>query len=237
MPGASSPPRPRGAPCKMHWPLRHSMHRLRHRAYDGNDRRHGVRTTIRAHEASSLVRERCLVHYRYIATRYITMQRRRMSALIGLVAFAGRGCLLPLTPTSAASEVDMRTNKVAIPQSVQAEHAAIHATLVEAPHAPGRVGVTARELAHVLHPHIVREEEIALPPLGLLAPHTTNNALPAEVLAEALTMSDTLRAELPRMLQEHTRIRVVVEALRHAAHVDGAPKYVQLAEHFAMHPS
>src|SRR3569833_3639819 len=106
------------------------MHRLRHRAYDGNDRRHGVRTTFRAHEASSLVRERSLVHYRYIATRYITMQRRRKSALIGLVAFAGLVCLLPLTHTSAASEVDMRTNKVAIPQSVQAEHAAIHVLLV-----------------------------------------------------------------------------------------------------------
>src|SRR3569623_3671107 len=120
LPGASSTTRPRVAPCKKHWPLRHSMHRLRHRAYDGIDRRHGVRTTFRAHEASSLVRERCLVHNRYIATRYITMQRRRMSALIGLVAFAGLVCLLPLTPTSAASEVDLRTNKVGLPLSVLA---------------------------------------------------------------------------------------------------------------------
>lgn len=53
--------------------------------------------------------------------------------------------------------------------------------------------------------------------------------MPAEVLAEALTMSDTLRAELPRMLQEHRRIRASVETLRAAAHADGAPKYEQLA--------
>src|SRR3569833_2654961 len=112
MPGASSTTRPRGAPCKMHWPLRHSMHRLRHRAYDGNDRRHGVRTTFRAHEASSLVRERSLVHYRYIATRYITMLRRRMSALIGQDTNTKQNNKQPHTPTSAASEVDMRTNKV-----------------------------------------------------------------------------------------------------------------------------
>src|SRR3569833_3371232 len=117
MPGASSTTRPRGAPCKMHWPLRHSMHRLRHRAYDGNDRRHGVRTTFRAHEASSLVRERCLVHYRYIATKYITKQRQRKSALIGLVAFAGLVCLLPLTPTSAAAEGGGGAGGGARPQS------------------------------------------------------------------------------------------------------------------------
>ena len=59
--------------------------------------------------------------------------------------------------------------KIEIPKSVQTEHQAIHATLKEATRAPGRVGPAAQELAKILHPHFVREEEISLPPLGLLA--------------------------------------------------------------------
>ena len=57
-----------------------------------------------------------------------------------------------------------------IPQSIRLEHGAIHSVLVEATKATGAVGAAARALAHVLHPHFVREEEIALPPLGLLGP-------------------------------------------------------------------
>ena len=72
----------------------------------------------------------------------------------------------------------MATSTIPIPQSVQAEHAAIHSTLVEATQAPGRVGTAAKELAEVLHPHFVREEQIALPPLGLLAPLATGDPLP-----------------------------------------------------------
>jgi hypothetical protein len=59
---------------------------------------------------------------------------------------------------------------IAIPQSLQAEHHEIHEALAEATRAPGRVGAAAKELAAVLDPHFARENQIALPPLGLLAP-------------------------------------------------------------------
>jgi len=57
-----------------------------------------------------------------------------------------------------------------IPQSLQTEHEEIHEALTNATRAPGRVGAAAKELAAVLHPHFERENQIALPPLGLLAP-------------------------------------------------------------------
>lgn len=63
----------------------------------------------------------------------------------------------------------MSPNKIEIPTSVRTEHGAIHDTLKEATRATGRVGPAAQELARILHPHFVREEEIALPPLGLLS--------------------------------------------------------------------
>ena len=104
---------------------------------------------------------------------------------------------------SRATETTMATSTIPIPQSVQAEHAAIHSALVEATQAPGRVGTAAKELAEVLHPHFVREEQIALPPLGLLAPLATGDPLPETVVSEALALTDALRSELPRMLKEH----------------------------------
>ena len=60
--------------------------------------------------------------------------------------------------------------QITIPQSLQAEHHEIHEALAEATPAPGRVGAAAKELAAVLDPHFERENQIALPPLGLLAP-------------------------------------------------------------------
>lgn len=129
----------------------------------------------------------------------------------------------------------MATSKIQIPKSVQAEHGAIHATLVEATRAAGSVGAAAKELAHVLHPHFVREEEIALPPLGLLAPLISGEPLPETVLSEALAMIDALKTELPHMLDEHKAIRAAVEKLRLAAQAEKSTKFEQLAQQLALH--
>ena len=129
----------------------------------------------------------------------------------------------------------MAPTTIQIPKSVQAEHEAIHSLLVEATQAPGRVGGAAKELAEVLHPHFVREEQIALPPLGLLAPLAAGAPVPEPVLSEAVTMTDSLRSELPRMLEEHRRIRAAVEKLRLAARAEQATKYQQLADQLALH--
>jgi hypothetical protein len=129
----------------------------------------------------------------------------------------------------------MVTSTIHIPKSVQAEHEASHAALVEPTQAPGRVGTSAKELAEVLHPHVVREEQIALPPLGLLAPLAAGDHLPETVFSDALAMTDALRSELPRMLEEHQQIRAAVEKLRLAAHAEQATKYEQLAEQLALH--
>jgi hypothetical protein len=141
----------------------------------------------------------------------------------------------PTTAQSKATEASMVTGTIHIPKSVQAEHEEIHSTLVEATKAPGRVGAAAKELAGVLHPHFVREEQIALPPLGLLAPLVAGKQLPENVVAEALAMTDSLRSELPKMLEEHKAIRAAVEKLLLAARAEQATRYEQLAEQLALH--
>ena len=139
------------------------------------------------------------------------------------------------TSESSKPEYVMGSSTIDIPKSIQKEHEEIHEGLTGLMRAPGRVGAAARELAGVLHPHFVREEQIALPPLGLLAPLANNASLSESVSSEALSMTDALRSELPRMLEEHKRIRAAVEKLEAAARAENSTKGQTLAEELALH--
>lgn len=149
-----------------------------------------------------------------------------MQALASLTAFFV--LTLITAPVSGATAIP-------IPKSIQAEHEHIHHALVEATKMAGPVGAAARELADVLHPHFVREEEIALPPLGLLAPLARGEKIGEAAATEALKMSEALRQELPRMLEEHVRIRAAVQKLARVAGEEKAVPQQQLAEALAGH--
>jgi hypothetical protein len=136
------------------------------------------------------------------------------------------------TPRQAGG-AGAQKSEITIPRSLHTEHEEIHKALVDATRAPGRVGAAAKELAAVLDPHFERENQIALPPLGLLAPLAAGDT-PAG-LREALAMSDALRKELPRMLEEHKRIRAATDKLRTAAREERAAVHEQLAETLAAH--
>ena len=123
--------------------------------------------------------------------------------------------------------------EVQIPSSIRAEHQEIHDRLIEATRVAGPVGIAAKALADVLHPHFVREEQVALPPLALLAP-LARGEMP-EGAASVQAMSDTLRAELPTMLEEHKHIRAAVAELGKVARAAGVEKYERLAEQLAQH--
>jgi len=120
-----------------------------------------------------------------------------------------------------------------IPHALQAEHQAIHDELVRATTSPGDVGAAARELAAVLHAHFVREEEIALPPLGLLAALARGEFTPA--MRAVLSMTDALRAELPRMLDEHQAVHAATRRLGEAARKAGDSAAEKLAVALALH--
>lgn len=138
-----------------------------------------------------------------------------------------------LTTPGQAGHAAAQKSGLTIPQSLQSEHEEIHEALVAATRAPGAVGAAAKELAAVLDPHFERENEIALPPLGLLAPLAAGET-PAG-MQEALAMSDALRKELPRMLEEHKRIRAATGKLLTAAREAKASVHEQFAETLAAH--
>ena len=123
--------------------------------------------------------------------------------------------------------------KFEIPKPLQIEHQELHATLVKATNEPGAVGEAAREVARLLHPHFVREEEFALPPIALLADIALRGVTPQ--MAEVLPLTRRLRAELPAMLAEHERIVAALEKLRAAARGAELAEYERFADALVLH--
>ena len=120
-----------------------------------------------------------------------------------------------------------------VPAALQHEHHEVQAALAAAMQAPGDVGVAARDLDRVLRPHFEREEQIALPPLGMLRQLVEKPQ--AELPAWLLPMTDSMRAELPQMLAEHKTIRQAVQKLEQTATAAGNAQAVQLAQMLARH--
>jgi iron-sulfur cluster repair protein YtfE (RIC family) len=135
--------------------------------------------------------------------------------------------------TSKHSEPHRHDSKIQIPEAMRLEHMEIHDGLVRATKMPGQVGDAARKLAAVLDPHFVREEQIALPPLGLLAPLSRGEFTPE--MREVLSMTDALRVELPRMLSEHKAIRAATVRLGEVAKAAGDATVERLAETLKVH--
>ena len=148
------------------------------------------------------------------------------------VGHLGMAALLAFAVPAAAQEHG-EPGRFPIPQSMRAEHAEIHAALEEATRAPGPVGQAARELARVLHPHFVREEQIALPPLSLLQPLAARSFEPW--MQGVLPMTDSLRDELPRMLQEHQVIGAAARRLEEVARQARNAKVEHLAQQLQLH--
>jgi hypothetical protein len=125
------------------------------------------------------------------------------------------------------------SSKFPIPEAIRAEHAEIHEQLVAATKASGEVGEAARKLAAVLDPHFQREEEIALAPLALLAP-LSRGEFRAE-MRDVLAMTDALRAELPRMLEEHKAIEAATTRMGEVAKAKGNTAVERLAQTLKLH--
>ena len=84
-----------------------------------------------------------------------------------------------------------------------------------------------------LHPHFVSEEEFAIPPLGIL-PQLVEGKVNAD-MKEILKMTDKLKADLPKMLQEHKAIVAAFDKLVKAAQEENKPEYAAFAEKLKLH--
>ena len=123
--------------------------------------------------------------------------------------------------------------KFEIPLPLRQEHEQLHTELRRATQADGEVGEAARRLARLMHPHFVKEDEIALPPLGLLQQLAAGGVDPD--MAGVLSLTDRLRAELPSMLAEHRTIVDALARLEDAARRAGRDDVVGFAQALKLH--
>ena len=120
-----------------------------------------------------------------------------------------------------------------IPGPLKLEHEELHAELVRATQAGGRVGEAAKGVAKVLHDHFVKEEEFALPPLGLLSSLARGKV--DENMGSVLRMTNQLKAELPKMIEEHKAVVAELKNLIAAAEADNKLEHARFAEKLMLH--
>ncbi len=123
--------------------------------------------------------------------------------------------------------------KFEIPRSLKVEHDELHAMLRQATQEPGEVGAAAKAVAKLMHPHFIREEEFALPPLALLHDLARGKVTPA--MREAIRLTDRLGAELGAMLGEHKLIVAELDKLAEAATRANKTEYVEFAQALKLH--
>jgi hypothetical protein len=120
-----------------------------------------------------------------------------------------------------------------IPESLEFEHRELREHLEKAAASPGRTGEAAREVVKVLAPHILLEQEFAMPPLCALERLARGEITPD--MARFIDKTDAFKAELPRMLDEHKLIVAALRTLMQAATAEKQPGFAQFAHKMILH--
>jgi len=98
---------------------------------------------------------------------------------------------------------------------MELEHEELHEELRKATRMPGKVGKAAKHVARVLHPHFNRENELALPLIGV-ARELAEEKMSAD-FPKALELFERFKPEYGKMLQEHLEIVKALDELEKAA--------------------
>lgn len=119
------------------------------------------------------------------------------------------------------------------PPPLTMEHQSLLADLNQARHLRGLTAKAADRVGRLMQPHYAKEEEIALPQLGLMQAlangHVESGMMAAAILAERL------QAELPNMLAEHRMIIAALEELMAAATKENHPQVTDFVEKMMLH--
>ena len=141
-------------------------------------------------------------------------------------------------PAAAAGSEQPKSDRepamdIKIPASLRAEHEELHEELVRLTRAGGKTGEAAEAVARALHPHFHKEEELAMPPLGLLRALADGRVRPE--MAKVVALTDKLKKDLPEMLKEHAAIVRTLHALAEAGKAENKPQAQQFAHKLEQH--
>jgi hypothetical protein len=98
---------------------------------------------------------------------------------------------------------------------MQEEHEELHQELRRATKIRGKVGEAAVRVAEVLHPHFRRENELALPVIGVAKELVEGKSSPD--FPKALDLADAFKIEYKKMLEERAEIVKALGELEKAA--------------------
>jgi hypothetical protein len=118
-------------------------------------------------------------------------------------------------------------------EAAMIEHSRLREEFERATKVGGETAEAARAVLKVLLPHMILEEELARPPLRLL-PQLARGEFTPE-MARILTKTDTLKATMPRMLNEHVLIVAALRQLLQAAVKERHEGYATLAQKVIIH--
>lgn len=132
-----------------------------------------------------------------------------------------------------------------IPESLEVEHEELHQQLYKGIKEGGKIGEAAKAVADILHQHFEKEEEYALPPLGLLSSLVTEEQeragegeatkIAQDTKKNVIIMTDKLKSDLSHMIQEHNEIVAALDNLIKIAKAENKTEVVQFAEKLKLH--
>jgi hypothetical protein len=116
--------------------------------------------------------------------------------LVFILSGIDSGCSKTIVP-NAEKEKNIKL-QITIPSSISEEHKELHRQLETAIESGGSTSAAAKIVAERLNSHFKKEEEYALPQLGLLTQLAQGKA--SQDMRDAITLADRLKADLPQML-------------------------------------
>ena len=122
---------------------------------------------------------------------------------------------------------------IAVPPSLVAEHHELHEMLAKVIALGGKTGEAARTVEQRLSEHFEKEEQYALPQLGLLKSLAAGGDTADR--QKVIEMSDKLKADLPKMLDEHKGIVQALDALNEAGKSENKPEAIEFAAKLKLH--
>lgn len=123
--------------------------------------------------------------------------------------------------------------KPQLPDVLRMEHEELYEEIWKATKLGGETGAAAKAVVKVLLPHVVLEEEFGLPPLSVL-PRLARGEITSD-MAPLIDTAERLKAELPRMLDDHKHIVKALRNLLRAATAEKHSGYAHFAQKLILH--
>lgn len=133
----------------------------------------------------------------------------------------------------ATIQTNNQNAELKVPQSLHREHEELQSELSAAIRSGGNSGRAALAVEKVLHPHFLKEEEYALPILGLLPGLAEGKTVKER--DNLIQKTDLLKSELPKMIQEHKSIVTALNQLSDAAKKEKKWAAVRFTEKLMLH--